>query len=437
MLGHPGGLGLRVPPRPPGRRARVPDRLQRPAQDVRRAAPCARRGRHGVADGVEQVREIARLARPRPRGARGPASGARRTASARPLRRARPPGAGRRVTLARAGLPLTGLHIHLGAYQLGPLAGDRAADPRRDGPVPGAGGALRGAAAHCPRGGRAPRAASSGSTWAAAGPPPPGSAPTWPRQRLRVTWVACAEQVADNERSRFGNPTLVVENWVDVTTIVVGATKQARKLVRKELGIPPGIPVLALIGNCGKAKNHELIPGALSRIPASVHVLHVGERSGITTAECASGRTFPRGTSSTTWAPVTISQRCSQLATFYSCPRGMRDCHLSPSRRCARVSPSSRPMSPRSNGCRRSLLQSYLRLIPVPGIRDRNSSDPRLERRGQTILRNGAVSIQPLPGRNRIHRYLRACLPPSHSPRLYPGGQTKGCFRCPIEIKRP
>ena len=109
------------------RRAGVPgvaDRLQRARS--RPPTTCAAPSREGatvVADGVEQVREIAapRATSPRPAPAsacawsRPTASGA--TASG--CRRAwpRPP-----PRCSRApGLPLTGLHIHLGAYQLGPL----------------------------------------------------------------------------------------------------------------------------------------------------------------------------------------------------------------------------------------------------------------------------------------------------------------------------
>ncbi len=75
-----------------------------------------------IADGVEQVREIARLA---PFAAPEARVGLRLVPPDRVGRdrfgvpaRLAPAVAS---TLARAGLPLTGLHIHLGAYQLGPL----------------------------------------------------------------------------------------------------------------------------------------------------------------------------------------------------------------------------------------------------------------------------------------------------------------------------
>ena len=112
-------------------------------------------------------------------------------------------------------------------------------------------------------------------------------------RRIGLTWVACAEQVAENERSRFGNPTLVVENWVDVEALASGATDQAGELVRKALGVPAESPVLGLIGNCGLAKNHELIPEALNVVSSPVHVLHIGDRSRAPSAESASWPHLP------------------------------------------------------------------------------------------------------------------------------------------------
>lgn len=75
-----------------------------------------------IADGVEQVREIARLAPCASPEARVglrlvPPDRAGRDRFGVPARLV--PAAA--ATLGRAGLPLTGLHVHLGAYQLGPL----------------------------------------------------------------------------------------------------------------------------------------------------------------------------------------------------------------------------------------------------------------------------------------------------------------------------
>lgn len=94
--------------------------------------------------------------------------------------------------------------------------------------------------------------------------------------RLGVVDVACSSEVAEVERSYFGNSVRVVENWVDVGEIARGATPQAGAHVRRELGIEPEAKVLALVGNCGGAKNHELIAIALQNVERPVHLLHVG-----------------------------------------------------------------------------------------------------------------------------------------------------------------
>lgn len=75
-----------------------------------------------IADGVEQVRQIARLAVHASPGARVglrlvPPDRVGRDRFGLPARSS----AAAAALLGRAGLPVTGLHIHLGAYQLGPL----------------------------------------------------------------------------------------------------------------------------------------------------------------------------------------------------------------------------------------------------------------------------------------------------------------------------
>lgn len=102
----------------PGSRIVFNGPLKTPAE-LRRAL---RDGATVVADGAGQVREIARLAAEAAPGARVglrlvPPDREGRDRFGVPARMA--PAAA--AILARAGLPLTGLHIHLGAYQLGPL----------------------------------------------------------------------------------------------------------------------------------------------------------------------------------------------------------------------------------------------------------------------------------------------------------------------------
>jgi glycosyltransferase involved in cell wall biosynthesis len=113
-------------------------------------------------------------------------------------------------------------------------------------------------------------------------------------RRLGVAWVACGWQVAETELSFYGNRALVVENWVDVDSIVAGATPEAGRRVREELGVDPEARVLGLVGNCGDPKNHELIPLALGQVSKPVHLLHIGDASGMTAAERESWPRLPR-----------------------------------------------------------------------------------------------------------------------------------------------
>ena len=164
------------------RRAGVPGRQivfngpLKTSAEIRRALG---EGATVIADGPEQVREIARLA-----GHAAP--GARVGLRLRPPDRERTDRFGVPARLAPAAAVRAGARrpaAHRPAHPPRRLparaaAPDRPADPRRDRPVPGAGRALR----RSPRRGCARRpsgsAASSGSTWAAAGRPRPASAPT-------------------------------------------------------------------------------------------------------------------------------------------------------------------------------------------------------------------------------------------------------------------
>jgi glycosyltransferase involved in cell wall biosynthesis len=101
-----------------------------------------------------------------------------------------------------------------------------------------------------------------------------------------VSWVACSPEVAENERSYLANRSLsLVRNWIDVDGVRDGATAEAGAALRDELGIEPDALVLALIGNCGGAKNHEFVPHLLARIEQPVHILHVGEQRNSPQAE--------------------------------------------------------------------------------------------------------------------------------------------------------
>lgn len=98
-------------------------------------------------------------------------------------------------------------------------------------------------------------------------------------RRLGVVWVACSREVAETERSYFRySSSRIVENWIDVNRLEREATPAAGAAMRRSLGIAPDKPVLALVGNCGSAKNHELVARALCTLEMPVELLHVGDR---------------------------------------------------------------------------------------------------------------------------------------------------------------
>lgn len=112
---------------------------------------------------------------------------------------------------------------------------------------------------------------------------------------MGVTWVACSTDVAETERSyKVRRPVLVVNNWVDVEGLRANATAESGAAIRRHLGIPPDAPVVALIGNCGGAKNHEFVPRMLDGAGQPVHVLHVGKRRDTPEAERHGWRTLPK-----------------------------------------------------------------------------------------------------------------------------------------------
>lgn len=97
-------------------------------------------------------------------------------------------------------------------------------------------------------------------------------------RRLGVNWIACSPEVAETELAYVRGPIEVVENWVDVATIRADATPGSGAGLRQALDISPEAKVLTVIGNCGAAKNHELVARALDEVSGPVEVLHVGSR---------------------------------------------------------------------------------------------------------------------------------------------------------------
>jgi glycosyltransferase involved in cell wall biosynthesis len=110
---------------------------------------------------------------------------------------------------------------------------------------------------------------------------------------LQLVWVACSQEVADTERSYSAREIHVIENWIDVDAIESGATQEGGVALRHELGIAFDADVLAVVGNCGPAKNHELVAASLEHVVRPIHVLHVGGQGAETEAERAAWLRVP------------------------------------------------------------------------------------------------------------------------------------------------
>jgi glycosyltransferase involved in cell wall biosynthesis len=92
---------------------------------------------------------------------------------------------------------------------------------------------------------------------------------------LGVRYVAIGEAVADVERRCLHNEPVVIRNWFDGKAFRP-ATPEQRRTAREQLGISDGAQVVATVGNCGAAKNHELLIRALALLGSDVVCLHVG-----------------------------------------------------------------------------------------------------------------------------------------------------------------
>lgn len=95
-----------------------------------------------------------------------------------------------------------------------------------------------------------------------------------------VDHVAISAAVAANERERFGNPCVIVPNWVD-THRFEPPDAPSRRTARARLGCSSDQLVVASVGNCGPAKNHPVLLHALAALPDTVDwaYLHAGDGS--------------------------------------------------------------------------------------------------------------------------------------------------------------
>lgn len=102
---------------------------------------------------------------------------------------------------------------------------------------------------------------------------------SWQRRIARLAgtrFIAISPGVAENERRRFGNPTLQINNWID-TDYFRPPTVEQRLRARRNFAVPEGSFTVVTVGNCAPVKNHLVLLNALARVPDEWTWLHVGD----------------------------------------------------------------------------------------------------------------------------------------------------------------
>jgi glycosyltransferase involved in cell wall biosynthesis len=92
-------------------------------------------------------------------------------------------------------------------------------------------------------------------------------------------FIAISPSVAANERDRFGNPTVLIDNWVDTDYFRPPSVEQ-RQAARLGLDVTADQIAIVTVGNCAPGKNHPALLKALETTQDLPWVwLHVGEES--------------------------------------------------------------------------------------------------------------------------------------------------------------
>lgn len=97
-----------------------------------------------------------------------------------------------------------------------------------------------------------------------------------------VVTIAVSPDVAANERRRFRNRCVLIENWIDSERFELRNASD-RVAARERLGVAPGAAVVVTVGNCAPIKRHDLVIAAMSTIRRhlgrDVTYLHLGEET--------------------------------------------------------------------------------------------------------------------------------------------------------------
>jgi glycosyltransferase involved in cell wall biosynthesis len=102
---------------------------------------------------------------------------------------------------------------------------------------------------------------------------------SWQRRIARLAgtrFIAISASVAENEKLRFGNPTLQINNWID-TDYFRPPSVEERLRARRHFSVPEGSFAVVTVGNCAPVKNHLALLNALARVPDPWTWLHVGD----------------------------------------------------------------------------------------------------------------------------------------------------------------
>lgn len=94
--------------------------------------------------------------------------------------------------------------------------------------------------------------------------------------RWRVAAVAIGEAVAESVRELYGiEPRSIIPNGIEVDRFAPG--EGARERLRAELSVPADAPVFVVVGRLNPQKNHALLLESFAQVPASAHLLVVGD----------------------------------------------------------------------------------------------------------------------------------------------------------------
>lgn len=89
---------------------------------------------------------------------------------------------------------------------------------------------------------------------------------------LGTKQIAVSARVARNEIARFGNPSVVYDNWIDVSKIAGRGSPELRREKRASFGIPEGTIVALVVGNEAPAKNLDALVQAVGLLPENINL---------------------------------------------------------------------------------------------------------------------------------------------------------------------